>query len=85
MDRETKACERRASGRTTRVRDERATRVTKGTRRDATRRDATDRPRTTGGRDRTNDRARIEAARASVSSSSIRGGDETSDEGEDVV
>jgi hypothetical protein len=36
MDRETKACERRASGRTTRVRDERTTRVTKGTRRDAT-------------------------------------------------
>jgi hypothetical protein len=83
MDRETKACERRASGRTTRVRDERTTRVTKGTRRDATR--PTDRPRTEGGRDRTTDRARIEAARVSVSSSSIRGRDETSDEGEDVV
>ena len=57
-----------------------------GTRRDGTRpiKGTTDQ-RTTGGRDRTNDRARIEAARASVSSSSIRGGDETSDEGEDVV
>jgi hypothetical protein len=56
-----------------------------GTRRDGTRpiKGTTDQRRAR--HDRTNDRARIEPGRVSSSSSSIRGRDETSDEGDDVV
>ena len=79
MDRETNARERET--------DDARERETDDARDEGTRRDRPkeDRRRTKGRHDRTNDRARIEAARVSSSSSSIRGRDETSREREDVV